>query len=222
MNEFLVASGITKDFGKVRAVRGVDLAIMEGEFVTLLGPSGCGKSTLLALLGGLERPSAGEVRLDGQALQTLDEDALALLRREKVGIVFQSFNLIPTLDALGNVAFPLFPQRLPSQEKRQRASAALEMAGMAHRATHRPGELSGGEKQRVAIARALVTKPKIILADEPTGNLDSDTGQVVIELLAGLCRSRGTALLVATHDTRLAQAAERAISMKDGEIIECA
>ena len=222
MNEFLVAHGVTKDYGKVQAVHEVGLAIKEGEFVTLLGPSGCGKSTLLALLSGLERPSAGEVRLDGQALNALDEDDLALLRREKVGIVFQSFNLIPTLDALGNVAFPLFPQRLPGQVKRQRAAAALEMVGMAHRATHRPGEMSGGEKQRVAIARALVTMPKIILADEPTGNLDSDTGQGIIDLLTNLCRSRGTALLVATHDLRLTQVSERTISMKDGEIVECA
>jgi len=222
MSEFLVARGITKDYGKVQAVRGVDLAIKEGEFVALLGPSGCGKSTLLALLGGLERPSAGEVQLDGQDLQALDEDDLALLRRRKVGLVFQSFNLIPTVDALGNVAFPLFPQRLPNREKRQRAAAALGVVGMSHRAAHRPGELSGGEKQRVAIARALVTSPKIILADEPTGNLDSDTGQGIIELLAGLCRSQGTALLVATHDLRLAKVSARTISMKDGEVVECA
>lgn len=220
MNELMFAKGVTKNFGTVEAVRKVDFIMKEGEFVALLGASGSGKSTLIGLLSGLEGLSAGEVSLDGSSLNGMNEDELALLRREKVGIVFQSFNLIPTLTALENVAFPLFPIRLPSSEKEQKAAGALERVGLTHRAHHRPGEMSGGEKQRVAIARSLINNPKVILADEPTGNLDSATGQEIINLLVSLSKESKIALLIATHDQKLAEAADRVISMKDGEIIE--
>jgi ABC-type lipoprotein export system ATPase subunit len=220
MNDLLTAKKVKKSFGTVEAVRKVDFNMKGGEFVALLGASGSGKSTLLGLLCGLERPTDGEIYLDGTAISGLGEDELALLRREKVGVVFQSFNLIPTLNALENVAFPLFPLHRPDKEKEQRAALALEQVGLAHRASHRPGEMSGGEKQRVAIARSFINNPKVILADEPTGNLDSATGQDVIRLLISLSREKNIALLVATHDQELAQAANRIITMKDGEIVE--
>lgn len=220
MNEILRAKGISKTFGNIEAVRNVDFSLTQGEFVALLGSSGSGKSTLLALLAGLETASKGEAYLDGQLLNSMSEDDLALLRRSTLGFVFQSFNLIPTLNALENVAFPLFPVQMPDEEKKQRAMTLIERVGLSHRINNRPGELSGGEKQRVAIARALVNNPKVILADEPTGNLDSATGQDIIKLMVSLSKEQGIALLVATHDEKLAKAAERIISMKDGEIVE--
>lgn len=220
MIEILVAKGVGKIFGNLDVVRHIDFNLQSGQFVALLGPSGSGKSTLLAMLSGLERPSTGEISVAGRSLTSLGEDDLSLLRREKIGIVFQFFNLIPTLNALENVAFPLFPVNMPNSEKRNKAAHALELVGMSHRANHRPGEMSGGERQRIAIARALVNDPVLILADEPTGNLDSGTGQEIVNLLSSLSRSRGTALLVATHDDKLAQAAERVIYMKDGEFVE--
>ncbi|MCL6592178.1 MAG: ABC transporter ATP-binding protein [Firmicutes bacterium] len=219
MNEIIIAKGVSKSFGPVNAVRNADFTMKEGEFVALLGASGSGKSTLLGLLCGLESLSAGEVHLDGAVLNRMNEDELALMRREKVGIVFQSFNLIPTLNALENVAFPLFPIRLPANEKEQKAAQALERVGLNHRAHHRPGEMSGGEKQRVAIARSLINNPKIILADEPTGNLDSATGQEIIKLLISLSKENKIAFLIATHDQKLAEAADRILLMKDGEIV---
>ncbi|AFM39637.1 ABC-type antimicrobial peptide transport system, ATPase component [Desulfosporosinus acidiphilus SJ4] len=220
MIEIIAAKGVGKTFGNLDVVRHVDFKLQSGQFVALLGPSGSGKSTFIAMLSGLERPSSGEISVAGRSLTSLSEDDLSLMRREKIGIVFQFFNLIPTLNALENAAFPLFPVTLPDKEKRQKAAKALELVGMSHRATHRPGEMSGGERQRIAIARALVNDPVIILADEPTGNLDSTTGQEIVNLLASLSRARGTALLVATHDDKLAKAAEQVIYMKDGELVE--
>jgi putative ABC transport system ATP-binding protein len=220
VNDILKTQELTKSFGEVKVVKRVNFSLKSGEFVSLLGASGCGKSTLLSLLGGLERPSDGEVYLDGSLLNTLDEDELALLRRKKLGIVFQSFNLIPTLNALENVALPLFPVRMPNEEKRRKAARLLDQVGLSHRITHRPGEMSGGERQRTAIARSLINNPRVVLADEPTGNLDTATGQEIIKLLISLSKEQGVALLVATHDQKLAQASERVIFMKDGEIVE--
>lgn len=219
MNEILVAKNLTKAFGNIVAVRNVNFTLEKGEFVALLGSSGSGKSTLLALLAGLETASGGEAYLDGCLMNSLGEDELSLLRRRTMGIVFQSFNLIPTLNALENVAFPLFPLQMPTAEKEQKALALIERVGLSNRIANRPGELSGGEKQRIAIARALINSPKVIVADEPTGNLDSTTGQEIIRLLASLSKEQGMALLVATHDQKLAQAAQRVIVMKDGEIV---
>lgn len=220
MIEILEAKGVGKTFGDLDVVRHIDFKLQSGQFVALLGPSGSGKSTLLAMLSGLERPSIGEIMVAGRNLTSLSEDDLSLLRREKIGIVFQFFNLIPTLNALENVAFPLFPVNMLDREKRNKAVKALDLVGMSHRANHRPGEMSGGERQRIAIARALINDPVIILADEPTGNLDSGTGQEIVNLLVSLSLARGTALLVATHDDKLSKAAERVIYMKDGELIE--
>ncbi|MDR3560237.1 MAG: ABC transporter ATP-binding protein [Negativicutes bacterium] len=220
MNELLLAKSLSKAYGNIEAVRKVDFTLKAGEFIALLGSSGSGKSTLLALLAGLETATSGEAYLADRLLNDIGEDELSLLRRQNMGIVFQSFNLIPTLNALENVAFPLFPVPMPYEEKRQKAMALIERVGLAHRINNRPGELSGGEKQRVAIARALINSPKVVLADEPTGNLDSTTGQEVINLLVSLSKEQGVALLVATHDEKLAQAAERIIYMKDGEIVD--
>ena len=219
MNKILEAKALTKIFGNIQAVRNVNFSLEKGEFVALLGSSGSGKSTLLALLAGLETTSEGEAYLDGSLMNPLGEDELALLRRRAMGIVFQSFNLIPTLSALENVAFPLFPLPIPTAEKRQKALTLIDKVGLSHRLNNRPGELSGGEKQRIAIARALINDPLVIVADEPTGNLDSKTGSDIINLMASLSREQGMALLVATHDQKLAQAAQRVVTMKDGEIV---
>ena len=222
MNEVLAAKNLKKAFGDIHAVTNVNFSLKSGEFVALLGSSGSGKSTLLAMLAGLETPTGGEAYLDGTLMNSLSEDELALLRRRSMGIVFQSFNLIPTLSALENVAFPLFPLPVLNDEKKNKALALIEKVGLSHRLSNRPGELSGGEKQRIAVARALVNDPKVLIADEPTGNLDSATGNEIINLMASLSKEKGMALLVATHDHKLAQAAERIITMKDGAIVDVA
>jgi putative ABC transport system ATP-binding protein len=188
------------------------------EFVCLTGKSGSGKTTLLSLLSGLERPSSGTVVLDGTDITGATEDELALLRRERVGFIFQSFNLIPTLCAWENVALPLFPVKLPAEEKRKRATELLARMELGDRMHHLPAALSGGEKQRVAIARALVNHPRILFADEPTGNLDSATGRVIIDILKKLHEQDGVAILMVTHDEELARTADRVIHMQDGEV----
>jgi putative ABC transport system ATP-binding protein len=204
---------------QVRAVAGVSLAITPGEFVALEGPSGSGKTTLLQLLGALDRASAGQVLFEGRDLGTLRDGQLAKLRLNAFGFVFQQFNLIPTLTALQNVELGLAPVGVPRAELRDRSLALLGEVGLADRAAHLPGELSGGEQQRVAIARALVARPRVILADEPTGNLDTQTGSEVIELLAGLAAVRGATVIVATHDAGLASRAPRRLAMRDGALI---
>jgi putative ABC transport system ATP-binding protein len=204
--------------GPVNILCGVSLAIVAGETVSLLGPSGSGKSTVMMVMGGLERPSAGRVRLDGHDLGALDEDALARLRRTHIGIVFQAFHLIPTMTALENVALPL--ELGGRRDAFSSAVRSLAAVGLGHRLTHYPGQLSGGEQQRVAIARAFIAAPKLLLADEPTGNLDAATGRLVIDCLFEQRARHGTTLLLITHDPSIAERCERQIHLLDGRIIE--
>jgi len=202
--------------GRVDILRGIDLDILDGEAVGLVGPSGSGKSTMLMVLAGLERPTAGHLVAAGENLLRLNEDQLALFRRDNVGIVFQSFHLVPTMTALENVAIPLeFAGR---RDAFQRAEDELKAVGLAHRLTHYPGQLSGGEQQRVALARALAVDPKILLADEPTGNLDGTTGEQIVDLMFTLHRERGTTMVLITHDTELAERCDRVVRLRDGRI----
>ena len=196
----------------------VSLSIEAGEFAAILGPSGSGKSTLLALMAGLDRPTSGEVLVDGEAIQDLSEDELALLRRRKIGFVFQSFQLLPALTALENVMLPLeLASRADAEEA---ARAILARVGLAERLGHYPKHLSGGEQQRVALARAFVVRPKLLLADEPTGSLDTESGDSVIELMFELNRSYGTTLVMVTHDELLAQRCARVVRLAAGRIVE--
>jgi len=215
----LQAENLHKSFRQVEAVRDVSLSIAAGDFLAIMGPSGSGKTTLMHLLAGLESPTSGQILFQGQEISDLDEDSLALWRREHVGLVFQAFHLIPTLSALENVAFPLYPNGVPPDERRQRARTRLEQVGLAHRMDHRPAQLSGGEQQRVAIARALINQPSLILADEPTGNLDSQSGAEVMALFQQLNRQEGVATVVITHDHNVAAVAARVVEMKDGEVV---
>ncbi len=203
--------------GPIEILRGISLTIMPGETVALLGPSGSGKTSLLMVLAGLERPSAGRVELAGHNLGTLNEDGLARLRRQHVGIVFQSFHLIPTMTATENVAIPL--ELAGDRGAFEAAEAALARVGLAHRLRHYPGQLSGGEQQRVAIARAFAAGPQLLLADEPTGNLDGETGRAVIDCLFTEHARLGTALLLITHDAELAARCGREVNLADGRIV---
>lgn len=196
---------------------GVDLTIARGEMVAILGPSGSGKSTLLALMAGLDRPSSGEVLIDGRAIQDLSEDALALLRRHEVGFVFQSFQLLAHHTARENVLLPL--ELAGEPRPRQRADELLAAVGLGERGHHYPTQLSGGEQQRVALARAFANRPPLLLADEPTGNLDSRTGETILDLIDRLRRETGTTLVLVTHDRALARRADRAIHLRDGRIV---
>lgn len=202
--------------GPVNILNGIDLDLDAGEAVGLLGPSGSGKTSLLMLLAGLERATAGSIRIGGQELTGLDEDTLARFRREAIGIVFQAFHLIPTMTALENVAVPL--ELAGARGAWDRAAAALNAVGLSHRLRHLPGQLSGGEQQRVALARAWAPRPRLLLADEPTGNLDHATGAVVMDLLFNLGQAHGTTLLLVTHDPTLAGRCRRQIRMADGRV----
>jgi putative ABC transport system ATP-binding protein len=220
----VVVRGLTKVFGageaQVEALRGIDLQVERGTFVAVMGPSGSGKSTLLHLVGGLDVPTSGAVHVDGEDLSALDDDRLTLLRRHKIGFIFQAFNLLDVLTALENVALPLLIDGQPEASAHQQALAALERVGLAHRRSHLPGRLSGGEQQRLAIARALVTRPLLLLADEPTGNLDSANGDQVMGLLRSLADEQRQTILMVTHASRHAALADRLVHLRDGRAVE--
>ncbi len=220
----LRVQGIAKTYqlGKiaVRALRGLDLAIARGEIVALMGPSGSGKSTLMHILGALDTPTSGVAMFDGQSLAQLSENGLATLRGRKVGFVFQTFNLVPNLSAQKNVELPMIFLGLPRRKRAARASELLTKVGLADRIHHKPNELSGGECQRVAIARALANDPEIILADEPTGNLDTETGAAVLDLLKRLSAEDGKTVVIVTHDPEAARIANRVVRMRDGRVVE--
>jgi ABC-type lipoprotein export system ATPase subunit len=217
----LLTRGVRKSYligGRtLEVLRGIDLAVRRGEFLALCGASGAGKSTLLHLLGGLDLPNAGEILFDGTGLGALSERALAQWRNRRVGFIFQAYHLLPELSALENVMLPARMARLAPARALRRAGEMLERVGLGLRLSHRPSELSGGEQQRVAIARALVNTPDLILADEPTGNLDSRTGDQIIQLLAGLRAERGATFVLATHDARIAARAGRVLELADGQ-----
>lgn len=204
----------------VEALSGLDLKIAKGEFVAIMGPSGSGKSTLLHLLGGLDKPTEGEVTLAGQRLSVMDDKQATLVRRHNIGFVFQFFNLLPTLTAEENIALPLVIDGKDIRKYRHRIEALLALVGLSDRRNHKPDQLSGGEQQRVALARALVTEPAIVLADEPTGNLDSRTGTVIMNLLKRSCQELDQALIVVTHDARAATYADRVIFLRDGRLVQ--
>ncbi len=219
MNELLTVENVSKTFGSVRAVNDVSMEVANGEFLAIQGQSGSGKTTLLHLLSGLERADRGTISLDGKDITGMNEDELALFRRENVGIVFQFFNLIATLNVVENIGLPLFPTKVRKKEVLDKATEVAERLSLGHRLDHYPNELSGGEQQRVAIARALINEPKIIFADEPTGNLDTETGGRIIELLKSLNQEGGLTVVMVTHDEAIAQASNRTIQLKDGGIL---
>ena len=216
--------GVTKVYPMggevVRALAGIDLRIDGGEYVAIIGPSGSGKSTLMNILGCLDSPTSGTYDLDGEEVSTLDDDALAKFRNRRVGFVFQTFNLMPRMSALKNVELPLVYGGVPAHERRERAEKALTLVDLKDRMHHSPNELSGGQRQRVAIARALVNTPSIVLADEPTGNLDSKVGAEIIQLFERLNHEQNVTLVIVTHDNDVAAHARRIVRVRDGLIVE--
>lgn len=215
---------ITKSFdlnkNKVEVLKGINLQIADDEFIALMGPSGSGKSTLLGILAGIDSPTSGEIYIYGQDISKKKEDELARFRNENVGIVFQAYNLIPSLNAIQNVKAPLYAgkNKLTSKEIDERAKKLLDMVGLSHRETHKPGELSGGEQQRVAIARALIKNPKILVADEPTGNLDAKTGEEILDLILKINKDMHLTIIMATHNEEIAKLADRVVNISDGII----
>jgi putative ABC transport system ATP-binding protein len=224
MSDYVIeANGLTKVYKmgemEVHALRGLSMQVGRGEVIAIMGPSGSGKSTLMNIIGCLDRPTGGEYLLDGESVAKLNDDQLATIRNRKVGFVFQSFNLLSRTTALANVELPM---RYAGKKKgrKDRARAALELVGLGDRIHHRPNELSGGQQQRVAIARALVNDPAIILADEPTGNLDTHSGEEIMKLLLSLNQERGTTLIIVTHDSDVAAQTQRVIHIRDGVVVE--
>lgn len=219
----LEAIGLRREYrvgrDAVIALGGVDISIQKGEFVAIVGPSGCGKSTLLNLLGGLDQPTKGKVLLDGQNLADFTEEQLASLRRQKMGFIFQRHDLFPVLTARENIEFPLLLGGMPSSERTKRADELLNQIGLSEKADHLPDELSGGQQQRVGIARALANDPLILLADEPTGNLDSATSAEIINILIKLTHDQGLTLVMVTHDPEVADQADRKLSLRDGQLV---
>ena len=214
---------VSKSFNgkrKVTALEGIDLLIQRGEMVSIVGPSGSGKSTLLNLIGGLDHPSSGEIEIDGALLSGLSDDELTRVRRDKIGFIFQFFNLLPTLSCLENVAIPLHLRGWPKKKIEERANELLKLVGLAGRLDHLPDELSGGERQRVAIARALSVYPPILLADEPTGNLDTHTGAEILALIRDVHQRLGSTVLIVTHDQHVAESSQRVIALCDGAVVE--
>lgn len=219
MNKIVTVNHLTKTLGTVMAVDNVSFDIEKGEFVAIQGPSGSGKTTLLGLLAGLEKADEGTISIDGKELTVMTEDELALFRRYNVGFVFQSFNLIPTLNVVENIALPLFPERMGKKEMFERAQKTAKDVGLSERLKHYPNQLSGGEQQRVAVARSLINEPKVIFADEPTGNLDTKTGEQMIELLRKLNMETRQTFVLVTHDDKIAKESNRIIRLVDGRII---
>jgi len=204
---------------EIHALRNVNLKVYRGEMIAVVGPSGSGKTTLLNLIGTLDKPTSGKIYIDGDDITTKSEKELTLLRRKKIGFVFQFYNLIPVLTAYENVELPLLVSGVPKKEREERVKRLLEMVGLGDRMNHRPDELSGGEQQRVAIARALVNNPSIILADEPTGDLDTETGLMVVQLMKKLAKEENSTVIMVTHDPQISEIADRIIYLRDGKII---
>ncbi|MBZ0285270.1 MAG: ABC transporter ATP-binding protein [Anaerolineae bacterium] len=222
-NAVIHTSGVVKELPlgsyTVHALRGVDMDIYAGEMVGIVGPSGSGKSTLLGLIGGLDTPTHGTIAIDGVDITRMNEDQLTEIRNEKIGFIFQFFNLIPTLTALENVALPIQFARKPLYNPEKRAKELLDMLGLSDRMRHRPSELSGGQQQRVAIARALANNPPLLLADEPTGNLDTESGKMVMDALRQIRSDAGTTVVIVTHDPNIASTADRVLTLIDGVIV---
>ena len=217
------AVGLSKSYGSgeqgVQALAGVDFAVEKGEFVAIMGPSGSGKSTLLHLLGGLDKPSDGEISLAGMRISLLNDRQLTLTRRRQIGFIFQFFNLVPILTAEENILLPVMIDGKDPRAFQERLNTLLDLVGLKERRHHRPDQLSGGEQQRVAIARALITQPAIVLADEPTGNLDSKTGSALMELMRRFCKDLGQTIIIVTHDPRAAAYADRVVFLRDGKFL---
>jgi len=218
MSKIVTVNQLSKTLGNIRAIDNVSFDIEKGEFLAVQGPSGSGKTTLLGLLAGLEKADEGSILIGDEELTSMTEDQLALFRRHNIGFVFQAFNLIPTLNTLENIALPLYPERMNRKDMLERARKAAYDVGLSERLDHYPNELSGGEQQRVAVARSLINEPKVIFADEPTGNLDSKTGEKIIELLHKLNREKGQTFVLVTHDDKIAKESSRIIRLIDGRI----